>query len=86
MATNITGNEHTTTPKLINQGQNDNVILPTQSQAAMTRICAATRGPAYLHMYANTTHYTVMHNSFSDTLAWMRTIINHTGTPPTSCG
>ncbi len=86
MQLNQAGNQHTATPKLINQGQNDNVILAAQSQAAMTRICAASVGPAYLHLYANTTHYTVMHNSFEDTLAWMRGIINHTGTPPTSCG
>jgi alpha-beta hydrolase superfamily lysophospholipase len=86
MQANQTGNEHTTTPKLINQGANDNVILPSESEDAMTRICAASRGPAYLHLYANTTHYTVMHNSFTDTLAWMRAIVDHTGTPPTSCG
>jgi hypothetical protein len=85
MAANQTGNEHTTTPKLINQGQLDNVVLPAQQEAAIKRVCANSIGPAQLKLYPKSTHYTVMHDSFRDTLAWMSQITHHTGTPPTSC-
>jgi len=85
MQTNQVGSEPTATPKLINQGQLDNVILPSQVQSAMTRICANTRGPAELKMYAKTTHYTIMRESFRDTLDWMNHIVRHDGTSPSSC-
>lgn len=86
MQANQVGSEPTATPKLINQGQLDNVILLSQAQAAMTRICPNTRGPASLKIYPKATHYTTMRDSFRDTLDWMNRIVHHDGTPPSSCG
>jgi hypothetical protein len=81
---NQTGNATTATPKLINEGQDDNVVLPAQQEAAFTRLCASSLGPVKLTTYPGTTHYTVMKNSFSDSVAWMRNIV--AGHPPaTTC-
>jgi alpha-beta hydrolase superfamily lysophospholipase len=85
MQDNIVGSEQTDTPKLINQGQQDNVILPSQQQDAMTRVCANSRGPASLKLYDKTTHYTVMRTSFHDTLAWMDQVIHHSSSLPDTC-
>lgn len=60
----------TGTPKLINQGQKDNVILPAQQAQALPTICRGA-GPVQLQYYADVTHYNVMVKSFKDTLAWM---------------
>jgi len=60
----------TGTPKLINQGQKDVVILPAQQSKLLPTICEGT-GPVQLQYYADATHYTVMVKSFKDTLAWM---------------
>lgn len=85
MQANQVGSEQTTTPKLINQGQTDNVVLPSQQQTAMARLCANSRGPVELKAFTKTTHYTVMHNSFRDTLAWMSQIIHHSAAPLSTC-
>ena len=85
MQANQVGSEQTSTPKLINQGQLDNVILPSQSQSAMNRICPNTRGPAELKLYPKSTHYTVMRDSYDYTLEWMSAIIHHAPALATTC-
>jgi hypothetical protein len=75
----------TKTPKRINSGEHDNVVLPSQQQGVMPALCQSSRGPVQLVIYPNTTHYDTMLHSLNDTLAWMRAI-SAGQTPPTSCG
>ncbi|HEX7259454.1 MAG TPA: lipase family protein [Candidatus Saccharimonadia bacterium] len=75
--------DRSTTPKLINQGMRDNVVLPSQQPPALARLCAESRAPASLKQYANSNHYTVMRDSFNDTLAWMEQIRNRQRTAST---
>jgi acetyl esterase/lipase len=75
----------TSTPKRINQGEHDNVVLASQQQAVMPALCQSSQGPVQLVVYPNTTHYDTMLHSLPDTLAWMRAL--SAGQPqPTSCG
>lgn len=83
MATNAI-DDQTTTPKLINQGDKDNVILPDQSRDFLTTLCSISTGPAKLTEYPNATHYNVMVQSFKDTDGWMQGIIDGHPTP-TGC-
>lgn len=61
----------TPTPKLINQGDKDNVILPDQQTKTQPLFCQSGSGPAKLQIYPGATHYSVMVRSYKDTLAWM---------------
>lgn len=73
----------TATPKLINQGDKDSVILPDQQDKVLAKICLGT-GPAQIQHYADATHYTVMVKSFKDTLAWMTKVAANQPLP-TAC-
>jgi hypothetical protein len=82
MKANIVGPIKTTTPKLINQGLSDNVVLPKQSRAGYQRLCASGNRVNLVEYatskYAVQTynpagkvdHYQTMNASFNDTLAW----------------
>ncbi len=76
--------DYTATPKLIIQGQKDNVVLPTQQPLALQRLCAGERAQVELKTYPNASHYTVMRDSFNDAIEWMQQI--QSGKPaPSSC-
>lgn len=84
MAKNDPWTATTATPKLINQGAKDNVILPDQQTRALPQLCAAGTGPVQLSSYPNASHYTVMVQSFRDVLTWLNKV--STGQSlPTSC-
>jgi hypothetical protein len=72
MAANAADDSHTITPKLINQGAHDNVILPAQSLAARDRLCHSSSAPISYREYSTATHYNTMVLSFQDTLTWMQ--------------
>jgi hypothetical protein len=86
MAANIVGNVYTKRPKLINHGQHDNVVLPSQSQHALERMCSKGNIASFKRYdtspYATTPfnpsggvdHYQTMSASFKDTLEWMAAI------------
>lgn len=83
MYANIVGLVNTSTPKRINQGKHDNVILPAQSEAALKRLCQHGNVVQYVgydtNRYAvtnydskgNVDHYRTMNASLFDTIAWM---------------
>lgn len=79
---NTAGAAQTTSAKLINAGTHDNVVLPTQQEAAMKRICPNTKGPAELKLWPGASHYTTMVVSLADTLNWMHSLTD--GTPVAS--
>ncbi|HVQ44483.1 MAG TPA: lipase family protein [Candidatus Saccharimonadia bacterium] len=74
LAGNAVGDDPTPSAKRINQGARDNVVLPAQQTAALPLLCSSSVGPVGYYAYPNTTHYDAMQHSFSDTLAWMRTL------------
>ncbi len=84
MAKNRAGTVGTSTPKLINHGQRDNVVLPSQSQAFLQRACSIADGPIKLTIYPTATHYDTMVQSYNDTLAWMKALMA-SQPAPTSC-
>ena len=67
---NSVGSEATSSAKLINQGQHDNVVLARQAEAMMPGMCQASAGSVRLKLY-NATHYNTMVVSLKDTLDWM---------------
>jgi pimeloyl-ACP methyl ester carboxylesterase len=74
----------TGTPKLINQGDKDNIIMPDQQTKLLPSICAPGSGPTQLQKYADATHYSVMVKSYKDTLAWL-TKVSTRQPLPNSC-
>lgn len=83
MESNIVGPIKTDTPKLINQGMHDNVVLPRQNLAGYARLCAS-GNTTNLKEYTTSKyavqsynpqglvdHYQTMNASFKDTLVWM---------------
>ena len=80
---NQVGTTKTSTPKLINHGQNDNVVLPSQSSVALRRLCAS-GSQVYLKIYPTATHYNTMILSLNDSLAWMKQALSGEKTA-TSC-
>jgi len=80
---NLAGTVKTSAPKLLNHGRLDNVVLPSQSEAALTRMCAIGQVVSYVP-YAEANHYTTMVRSQPDTLIWMKAILAGK-TVPTSC-
>ena len=70
-------------PKLINHGRLDNVVLPTQSESAVKRLCGLGEA-TQLKVYPDATHYNTMIKSFQDTLGWMKSILNGSS-PPSTC-
>ncbi len=73
---NIVGSAKTDSAKLINEGAHDNVVLPSQQEAAMKRICPNSQGPAQLRVWPSATHYSTMAISLADTLLWMSNLTN----------
>jgi hypothetical protein len=64
----------TATPKRINAGEHDNVVLASQQQAVMPALCSSSKGPVQLVIYPGTTHYDTMLHSLTDTLGWMHAL------------
>ena len=85
MTLNQTGDEATATPKLIEQGDSDNVVLSSQAKGALPAMCAASTGPVTLKLYPHDTHYTIMHDSFLDTINWMNGLDGGTISTAPSC-
>jgi ribosomal protein S18 acetylase RimI-like enzyme len=78
LASDLAANEvpgTTSTPKLINQGAKDNVVLAAQQPPALTKLCSG-GGPLDYALYADDTHYNNMVHSFGNTLNWMQDIIH----------
>jgi predicted esterase len=84
LTANAIGNEPTATPKMIFQGESDNVVLPSQAKDALSGICSASTGPVTLALYPHDTHYTIMHDSFKASLSWMQ-MIQEQGAGGKSC-
>lgn len=84
LAENAVGAADTTSAKRINQGAEDNVVLPEQAQAALPAMCRSSRGPVELQIYPKASHYTTMVDSFSATVAWMKQLAKG-GKPPSTC-
>ncbi len=80
---NEVGAVSTDSAKRINQGANDNVVLPAQQAVALPKLCASSAGPVQLVVYSGTTHYDAMLHSFGDTIGWMRALENHQPVPST---
>lgn len=84
MESNIIGPIKTSTPKLVNQGLHDNVVLPRQNRASYYRLCQSgnqvnlkeyNTSPYAIQGYNPTglvDHYQTMNASLKDTLAWMQ--------------
>lgn len=84
MKENQVWDQPTRTPKLINQGGKDNVILPGQSQEAIAKICSNSTGQGSLKVYTEATHYNIIALSFNDTLSWIEAL--NSGRPiPNDC-
>lgn len=71
---NTIGLDKTKSRKLINQGAQDNVILPRQSQAFLNRLCASGNQSVVYRPYT-ATHYNTMTVSLTDTLSWMSDVL-----------
>ncbi|HSX41679.1 MAG TPA: lipase family protein [Candidatus Saccharimonadales bacterium] len=75
LAANVADDATTATPKLINAGEQDNVVLPRQQAAAKIQLCQHSRGPVRVTLYPETTHYNAMVHSFEDSIVWMQQIM-----------
>lgn len=76
LAKNRAATVATNTAKLINHGQRDNVVLPSQSETLRQRLCSLGGGSTTLKIYPTATHYDTMTQSYGDTLAWMSAVRN----------
>jgi pimeloyl-ACP methyl ester carboxylesterase/flagellar basal body-associated protein FliL len=95
MDSNLIGSVKTDTPKLINHGAYDNVVLPTQSKSAYSRLCSSgnkttlkeyTTSPFAVQTYnpkGLVDHYQTMNASLNDTITWFNEI--RTGTNKPGC-
>lgn len=72
---NVAYDAKTATPKLINEGEQDNVVLPRQQAAAKIQLCKNSKGSVRVVYYPNTNHYNTMVHSFEDTLNWIEQIL-----------
>jgi acetyl esterase/lipase len=68
------------TPKLVNQGELDNVVLPHQQIVATNQLCGD-GDKVELALYAKATHYDLMVQSFKNTIAWMEDVQDHSALP-----
>lgn len=75
---NEVGKSKTDSYKLINQGDKDNVILPSQSDKFFNRLCQA--GNNVIYDKYPVTHYRIMTTSFANTVAWMQKVSKGTVT------
>ena len=80
MQENLTADTKTLSKKAIFHGDLDNVVLPAQSQDAVTRLCQLGNTVAYKR-YADATHYTTMTRSYNDTINWMKAVFTSTQLP-----
>ncbi len=71
---NRAGTIATATPKLINHGRRDNVVLASQSETLRVRLCGLGGGTTTLKIYPTATHYDTMVQSYNDTLVWMNAV------------
>jgi hypothetical protein len=81
---NEVGTDSTSSAKLINEGAEDNVVLPAQQTAEVPKLCQSSAGPVALKVYPNTTHYSAMVHGLADTLAWMK-LLSNGGKPAATC-
>jgi hypothetical protein len=84
MDKNAVGEVATTTPKLINEGAFDNVVLPAQQRNILPGLCKSSKGPVQFKLYPKATHYDTMKYSLADTLGWMNTL-RQTAAVPSTC-
>lgn len=80
MQENLTADVKTDSKKAIFHGQLDNVVLPGQSQDAVSRLCRLGSAVTFKR-YPSATHYTTMAQSFNDSVNWMRAVGAGTQTP-----
>jgi len=80
MQENLTADTKTSSNKAIFHGDLDNVVLPAQSQDAVTRLCQLGNTVAYKR-YADATHYTTMTRSYNDTINWMKAVFTSAQLP-----
>lgn len=81
---NNVGDQTTASAKLIHQGAQDNVVLPTQQTETIAKMCRHSKGPAALRVYEKATHYNTMSQSFTDVLSWMEQVVRG-GYVPNDC-
>ena len=81
---NAVGAIATKTPKLLNGGTKDIVVLPQQQTNALTKLCSNPTAPVHLHEYPEATHYNTMAVSIVDVLSWMKTLQDN-GNAPNDC-
>ena len=74
----------TSTPKLLLQGSADTTILPSQTTAMNTQLCQLKSGRVSLQVVAKSTHYSIIPDSFNQTMAWINTVRDGQ-TVPTNC-
>ena len=84
MDKNAVGDLVTATPKLINEGALDNVVLPAQQKNILPGLCKSSKGAVQFKLYPKATHYDTMKYSLADTLNWMSTLRSG-GSVPTTC-
>ena len=70
-------------PVLILQGTADTVITPPSQQAFVTQLCDLGNSVTFLE-YPAVAHYQIRSTSFSDTVAWMKNIVEG-GVPESHC-
>lgn len=95
MDANLVGAVKTNTPKLINHGAHDNIVLLKQSKSAFSRLCNSgnkttlkeyNTSPFAIQSYnpkGLVDHYQTMNASVNDTISWFNEI--RTNTVKTSC-
>ena len=95
MDANLVGAVKTATPKLINHGAYDNVVMPAQSKSALNRLCSSgnkttlkeyTTSPFAIQSYnpkGLVDHYQTMNASINDTISWFNEI--RAGTNKADC-
>lgn len=74
MQQNDAGATTTSTPKLLNGGTKDTVVLPQQQATALAMFCHNPTASVHLHEYPEATHYNTMAVSLADVLNWMKTL------------
>ncbi len=75
MNANAVGPDTTSTAKLINSGQYDNVVLPAQQEAEAQILCGSSAGPVDLNFIPGATHYDAMVKTLHSTISWMHTLM-----------
>jgi len=81
---NAVGAITTTTPKLLNGGTKDIVVLPQQQTDALATLCRNPTAPVHLREYPEATHYNTMAVSLVDVLGWMKAVESGIN-PPNDC-